>query len=76
MAKDRDGAAKNLAIMRSEWRAVREGWRIIRADQDGWTHEYMQRCRTLARRGPVISATLIGIGFPILAIALGVALLV
>lgn len=76
MAEDLDGAAKNLLIMRAEWRAVREGWRVIRADQDGWTHEYMQRCRTLARRGPVICATLIGIGFPTLAIALAVAVLI
>lgn len=76
MPKDLDGAAKNVAIMRAEWRAVREGWRVIRADQDGWTHEYMQRCRTLARRGPVICATLIGIGGPTLLVALATAIII
>ena len=76
MSKDLDGAAKNLPIMRAAWRAVREGWRIERAEQDGWTHQYMQRFRTLARRGPVICTTLIGIGGPVTLAALAVAILV
>lgn len=55
----------NINKMRAELRAVRDGWRVTKADQDGWTHQYMQDCRTLTRKGPVISATIIGIVFPV-----------
>lgn len=45
--------------MRKEWRDVKQGWRLERAEQPGWTHELAQRVRTLCRKGPVIAAHLI-----------------
>ena len=63
---DRDGFAKNLERMRAEWRDVAAAWDSEDADQPGWTHEYMQHMRTLARRAPITCATLIGIGGPLL----------
>lgn len=72
---DRDGGERTLYVMRREWEAVSEAWRE-HTDQDGWTHVYAQRCRRLVEHGPITSAMLIAIVIPILAIALGVALLV
>lgn len=69
---DLDGAAKNWDIIKADWRAVRHGWRYEKAEQEGWSHQYMQRLRTLARRGPVLTATLLGLGGPLLLIIAGV----
>ena len=63
---DRDGFAKNLERMRAEWREVAAAWDSEDADQPGWTHEYMQHMRTLARKGPITCATLIGVVGPLL----------
>ena len=42
-----------------------EGWKTIKADQPGWTHQYMQNCRTMVRKAVVTCATLIGVVWPI-----------
>lgn len=67
---DRDGFAKNLEKMRREWRDVAVAWDWEDADQPGWSHEYMQHCRTLARKAPITCATLIGVVGPLLIAAL------
>ena len=63
---DRDGFAKNLEKMRREWRDVAVAWDWEDADQPGWSHEYMQHMRTLARKAPITCATLIGVGGPVM----------
>jgi hypothetical protein len=67
---DRDKFAKNLERMRAELREVLREWDSEDADQPGWSHEYMQHCRTLARKAPITCATLIGIVGPLLIAAL------
>ncbi len=67
---DRDGFAKNLERMRAELREVLREWDSEDADQPGWSHEYMQHCRTLARNAPITCATLIGVVGPLLIAAL------
>lgn len=73
---NRNGVARNWHTMRQEAQAIRRAWRHERAEQPGWTHAYMQRCRLIVEHGRVLSATLIGIAIPTLAIALGVAVLI
>ena len=63
---DRDGFAKNLERMRAELREVLREWDSEDADQPGWSHEYMQHMRTLARKAPITCATLIGVGGPVM----------
>ena len=67
---DRDGFAKNLERMRAELREVLREWDSEDADQPGWSHEYMQHMRTLARKAPITCATLIGVVGPLLIAAL------
>lgn len=57
MARDRDGAAKNLQIIRDELSDVWLVWGTTHADQPGWTHELMQKMRDLVRHAPVTVAT-------------------
>jgi hypothetical protein len=63
---DRDRFAKNLERMRAELREVLREWDSEDADQPGWSHEYMQHMRTLARKAPITCATLIGVGGPVM----------
>ena len=63
---DRDGLAKNIDKMRADWRSIREGWRFERATQSGWTHEYVQRCVTAARRGPYLVGHVDAVGYPLM----------
>lgn len=57
----------NWNKVRGEIREIRMALRVApEPEQKGWTHSYMQFWRTVARKGPVISATLIGIGIPVL----------
>ena len=73
--KDLDGAAKNWALIKQDWEDVRAGWSALKAEQKGWTHQYMQNMRTLTRFGPILSAHLIGIGGPALVALLILALI-
>lgn len=68
--KDYDGAAKNWQRIAADWRAVRQAWKWEKADQPGWTHEYMQRMRTMCRVGPVLSAHILGILYPAIVVGL------
>lgn len=63
MGKKRNlnGPLKNLHRMVEEVRDFAALWPADKADQPGWTHQYMQRCRTFARTCPVIVATFIGL---------------
>lgn len=63
---DRDGFAKHLERMRGELAIVAELWKVERAEQDGWSHQYMQHWRTFARNAPITSATLLGVGGPVM----------
>ena len=51
---DKDGLAKNLEKFEEDWEAICVGWAEEQAQQDGWTHQYVQRFVTAARRGPYL----------------------
>lgn len=63
-----DGLAKNLQLIWRDIKAIVAAIRTTRAEQSGWTHEYMQAWRTACRVGPVAVASLCGIGGPLLAL--------
>lgn len=56
----------NWNKIRRELADIGEGLRTERADQSGWTHEYMQAWRTICRLGPVTMAHVCGLGLPAL----------
>lgn len=58
-----DGGLKKAV---REWKAVKEAWPNDKADQKGWTHQYMQHARTVARLAPITCATIIAVVFPII----------
>ena len=68
MAQDLDGWRKNLYKCQQDWNNIKQVWRVDNATQEGWTHQYMQRCRTACRVGPVLCAHVIGLGGPLLAL--------
>ena len=66
--KDLDGIWKNLHLIYKDIIDVRFAIALTRANQKGWTHQYMQNCRTMVEVGTVLSATLIGVGGPLLVV--------
>jgi hypothetical protein len=58
-----DGGLKKVV---NEWKAIKEAWPNDKADQKGWTHQYMQHARTVARLAPITCATIIAVVFPII----------
>lgn len=50
----------------NEWKAVKEALPNDKAEQEGWTHQYMQHARTVARLAPITCATIIAVIFPII----------
>mgnify|MGYP001477574284 FL=1 len=67
---DRDGARKNLQIIRDELSDAWHVWRTTHADQPGWTHEVMQKARDAVRHAPVTCATLLVFGLVALVVAI------
>ena len=57
-----DGGLKKVV---KEWKAVKEAWPNDKAEQKGWTHQYMQHARTVARLAPITCATLLAVVIPI-----------
>ncbi len=51
----------NLNKIRREIRDIKDAWKVEVIERKGWTHRYMNFWRTVARKGPVTSATLIGV---------------
>ena len=60
-----NGQIKNALLIWNEIKALPEHFQAERAEQDGWTHQYMQNCRTMVRKAVVTCATLIGVVWPI-----------
>lgn len=60
-----EGGLKKALV---EWQDFLSLWPHDKADQKGWTHQYMQRWRTFCRTCPIISATLLGVVVPLLLI--------
>lgn len=57
-----DGGLKKVIAELSDFRDL---WPYDKAEQEGWTHQYMQRWRTFCRTCPITSATILGVIAPV-----------